>query len=130
MITDKTSSNFDISLFTFGKIEIVMKHKRDFMINSILLLTGSITVIIWGIAHILPAISVIMGFGDISADNKKILKMEWVTKGFSLILAIADQTILTKHSFVKIGSDIRKDIIVQLFAFEPVDGSIKHFLIC
>jgi hypothetical protein len=55
------------------------------MINSILLLTGSITVIIWGIAHLFPTNSVIKGFGDISADNKNILKMEWVTEGFSLI---------------------------------------------
>jgi len=100
------------------------------MINSILLLTGSITVIIRGIAHIFPAKSVIMKFGDIFADNKNILKMEWVTEGFSLIFAIVDQIILTKHSFVKIGSDICKDIIVQLFASEPVDGSIKYFIIC
>jgi hypothetical protein len=28
-----------------------------------------------------------MGFGDISDDNKNILKMEWVTEGFSLIFA-------------------------------------------
>ena len=55
------------------------------MINSILLLTGSITVIIWGIAHLIPTKSVVKGFGDISIDNKNILRMEWVTEGFSLI---------------------------------------------
>ena len=55
------------------------------MINSILLFTGSITVIIWGIAHLFPTKSVVKGFGDISIDNKNILKMEWVTEGFSLI---------------------------------------------
>jgi hypothetical protein len=57
------------------------------MINSILLYTGSITVIIWGIAHLLPTNSVVKLFGDISIDNKNILKMEWVTEGFSLIFA-------------------------------------------
>jgi len=57
------------------------------MLRSILLFTGSITVIIWGIAHLLPAKSVIKGFGDISADNKNILEMEWITEGFSLIFA-------------------------------------------
>ena len=55
------------------------------MKNSILLLTGSITPIIWGIAHLFPIKTVVMGFGDISDDNKNILKMEWVTEGFSLI---------------------------------------------
>ena len=57
------------------------------MKNSILLLTGSITTIIWGIAHLFPIKTVVMGFGDISDDNKNILKMEWVTEGFSLIFA-------------------------------------------
>jgi len=57
------------------------------MINSILLLIGSITIIIWGIAHLFPTESVIKGFGDISVDNKNILKMEWITEGFSLIFA-------------------------------------------
>lgn len=55
------------------------------MINSILLFAGSITVIIWGMAHLFPTKSVVRGFGDISADNKNILKMEWVTEGLSLI---------------------------------------------
>jgi len=55
--------------------------------NSILLFIGSITTIIWGIAHLCPTKTVVMGFGDISDDNKNILKMEWVTEGFSLIFA-------------------------------------------
>jgi hypothetical protein len=55
------------------------------MLNQILLLIGSLSVIIWGIAHLFPTKSVVKGFGDISADNKNILKMEWITEGFSLI---------------------------------------------
>ena len=57
------------------------------MENSLLLLIGSIITIIWGIAHLYPTKTVVMGFGDISDDNKNILKMEWVTEGFSLIFA-------------------------------------------
>jgi hypothetical protein len=55
------------------------------MINSVLLFTGSIIVTFWGIAHLFPTKSVVRGFADISADNKNILKMEWITEGFSLI---------------------------------------------
>jgi hypothetical protein len=55
------------------------------MIDSILLFIGSITIIIWGIAHLVPTKTVVSGFGDISDDNKNILKMEWITEGFSLI---------------------------------------------
>jgi hypothetical protein len=57
------------------------------MKNIILLLTGSITLIIWGIAHLFPTKSVVRGFGDISIENKNILRMEWITEGFSLIFA-------------------------------------------
>ncbi len=55
------------------------------MLNIILLLIGSISVIIWGIAHLFPTKSVVRGFGNISDDNKNILRMEWITEGFSLI---------------------------------------------
>jgi len=55
------------------------------MINQILLYAGAITVIIWGIAHIFPTMGVVKGFGDISDDNKEILKMEWINEGLSLI---------------------------------------------
>ena len=55
------------------------------MINSIFLFVGSISLIAWGTAHLFPTKAVVKGFGDISADNKEIVKMEWMTEGFSLI---------------------------------------------
>jgi len=55
------------------------------MINTILLIIGSVSMIIWGSAHLFPIKSVVKGFGDISADNKNILKMEWINEGLSLI---------------------------------------------
>jgi hypothetical protein len=55
------------------------------MLKLILLIIGSISVIIWGIAHLFPTKAVVKGFGDISPDSKNILKMEWITEGFSLI---------------------------------------------
>jgi len=55
------------------------------MINTILLIIGSVSVIIWGTAHLFPTKSVVKGFGDISTDNKNILKMEWINEGLSLI---------------------------------------------
>jgi hypothetical protein len=39
-----------------------------------------------------------------------------------LIFAIADQIILAKLNFAKIGSDIRKNIIMKLFALKPFDS--------
>ena len=54
------------------------------MIANILLYAGSIIVIGWGIAHIIPAKVVVKGFGDISEDNKKFILMEWVAEGLTI----------------------------------------------
>ena len=54
------------------------------MINDILLYTGSIVITLWGIAHIVPAKSVVNGFGSISVDNKRIIAMEWIAEGLTL----------------------------------------------
>ena len=54
------------------------------MINDILLYIGSIAIILWGIAHIIPTKSVVKGFGTISADNRRIITMEWAAEGLTL----------------------------------------------
>jgi len=55
------------------------------MINQILLYSGSVFILFWGIAHLFPTRSVVSGFGDISIDNKRIVTMEWVIEGIALI---------------------------------------------
>jgi len=55
------------------------------MINIVLLYVGAGLTAIWGIAHLFPTSSVVKGFGEISADNKKIITMEWIVEGVSLI---------------------------------------------
>ena len=54
------------------------------MINDILLYIGSMVIILWGIAHIIPTKSVVNGFGVISEDNKRIITMEWAAEGLTL----------------------------------------------
>lgn len=54
------------------------------MINDILLYVGAVLITLWGISHIVPARSVVQGFGSISADNKRIILMEWVAEGLTL----------------------------------------------
>ncbi len=41
--------------------------------------------IIWGISHLFPTNSVVRGFGSISLDNTRIILMEWINEGFTLI---------------------------------------------
>ncbi len=55
------------------------------MANQILLYLGSVLPLGWGIAHLFPTKSVVKSFGDISADNRRIITMEWIIEGVSLI---------------------------------------------
>jgi hypothetical protein len=55
------------------------------MSNDILLYIGAFIPIFWGIAHIFPTSSVVKDFGDISDDNKNILRMEWLNESLTLI---------------------------------------------
>lgn len=66
------------------------------MINDILLYLGSIIIIIWGLAHIIPTKSIVSDFGKISEDNKKIITMEWIAEGLTLIF-IGDLAIVVTY---------------------------------
>lgn len=55
------------------------------MLNMIMLITGALLTAIWGIAHLFATNGVVKNFGELSADNRNILRMEWITEGFSLI---------------------------------------------
>ncbi len=55
------------------------------MLNSIFLYSGSIIITIWGIAHIVPTKAVVTGFGKLSVDNTRIITMEWIAEGLTLI---------------------------------------------
>ncbi len=55
------------------------------MVNSFLLYLGAGLAAVWGIAHLFPTRSVVEGFGNISADNKRIITMEWIVEGVALV---------------------------------------------
>ena len=55
------------------------------MEDHLLLFIGAALTIVWGIAHLFPTQSVVNGFGGISADNRRIITMEWITEGVALI---------------------------------------------
>lgn len=50
-----------------------------------MLYLGAALTALWGIAHLFPTGSVVKGFGAISADNQRIITMEWIVEGISLI---------------------------------------------
>ena len=54
------------------------------MTSLVLYIIGAAVIIIWGVAHIIPTGNVVAGFGDTSADNQRIITMEWLAEGFTL----------------------------------------------
>jgi hypothetical protein len=54
------------------------------MIRGVMIYVGSIIIILWGIAHILPMKSVVRSFGPISRESKRIITMEWIVEGLTL----------------------------------------------
>jgi len=45
---------------------------------------GAGTILLWGVGHLIPTRNVVSGFGDLSADNRRIITMEWLMEGLSL----------------------------------------------
>jgi len=74
-------------------------------LRKILVYTGGLMTIIWGIAHILPVNNVVKGFGNISADNIQIIRMEWLIEAFALIFIGLLVIVVTK-----IGDDKCKTV--------------------
>jgi hypothetical protein len=54
------------------------------MVGTALLYIGAAIIFTWGAAHIAPVSGVVRGFGDISADNRRIIMMTWVSEGMAL----------------------------------------------
>ena len=46
---------------------------------------ASAIAVIWGIAHLIPTHNVIVGFGDLSKDNRLVITQEWIAEGVTLI---------------------------------------------
>jgi len=71
--------------------------------DLILLYLGCGLTVIWGVAHLFPTKSVVQGFGEIGIDNKRIITMEWIIEGLSLIfigVLVATVTIIDPSNVV------------------------------
>ena len=40
---------------------------------------------LWGIAHLFATRGVVTGFGELAADNRRIITMEWIVEGVALV---------------------------------------------
>jgi hypothetical protein len=52
---------------------------------TFLLYLAAFLTTLWGVAHLFPTRNVVKGFGDISLDNQRVITMEWINEGATLI---------------------------------------------
>lgn len=83
------------------------------MLSRVLLHLGSLLLMFWGIAHLFPTQSVVAGFGDISADNRRIITMEWIVEGVALIFS---GIIISTVAFVAYNHPVAKAVYWVCFA--------------
>jgi len=54
-------------------------------VSFVLMIIAGIIMLLWGVAHIIPTRSVVHGLGLYDLDSERIVTMEWVAEGFTLI---------------------------------------------
>ena len=70
---------------------------------------------VWGIAHLFATKGVVAGFGDLTADNRRIITMEWIVEGVALISTAA---------FVVATTAIQPDAAVSSAVYAVATGTL------
>jgi len=71
--------------------------------SEALIYAASAMVAVWGVAHLFATRGVVAGFGELKADNRLIIAMEWVVEGVAFIATAA---------FVAVATAIQPDAAV------------------
>ena len=107
------------------------------ILNQILLYLGSILTALWGITHLFPTKSIAKGFGDISLDNRRIIIMEWIIEGVSLIfigVVVATVTYLDRTNTVSRAiywlSFIMLNVLSMISLFTGFKVAFLPFKLC
>jgi len=107
------------------------------MFSHLLLYIGAALTAIWGIAHLFPTNSVVKGFGGITEENKRIITMEWILEGVSLLFigvlvasatAINASSVVSKTVYALSATSLVSFAVVSLFTGFKV--SFLPFKLC
>ena len=63
--------------------------------TDVLLYVASSLTGLWGVAHLFATRGVVAGFGDLTADNRRIITMEWIVEGVALVSLAALVAVVT-----------------------------------
>ncbi len=94
------------------------------MTGEILIYLGSFIVFVWGVAHLFPTRNVVRGFGTISPDNRRIITMEWIIEGITLIFVGILVALVT---YIDRGSVVSQAVYWATFGFLNLLSLISIF---
>jgi len=83
--------------------------------NEVILYIASALTAFWGIAHLFATQGVVAGFGDLTADNRRIITMEWIVEGVALISTAA---------FVVAATAIQPDATISSVVYAVAIGTL------
>lgn len=83
--------------------------------NQVVLYLASAITGLWGVAHLFATKGVVQGFGDIKTDNRRIITMEWIIEGLSLISTAA---------FVAAAAAIQPEAVVSRAVYTVAIGTL------
>ena len=83
--------------------------------NQVVLYVASAVTGLWGVAHLFATGGVVAGFGDLTADNRRIITMEWIVEGVALISTAA---------FVAVATTIEPQAAVASAVYAVAAGTL------
>ena len=98
------------------------------MLNQVLLYSGSAFIAFWGVAHLFPTRNVVLGFGEISADNRRIITMEWIVEGIALIFIGSINALVTAidhTSSISLGIYLSSVVVLIVLAIVSILTGFK-----
>ena len=87
----------------------------ELVVNPSMLYVGAALTDVWGIAHLFATRGGLTGFGDLTADNRRIITMEWIVEGVALTSTAA---------FVFAATAIQPHAAVSSAVFAVAIGSL------
>ena len=90
--------------------------------NEVALYVAAAATAVWGIAHLAATRGVVAGFGEITADNRRIITMEWIVEGVSLISIAGFVTAATVVQPAAVSSAIYAVAVCTLIALAGVSA--------
>lgn len=70
---------------------------------------------LWGIAHLFATGGVVAGFGELTADNRRIITMEWIVEGVALV---------STGAFVAAATAVRPEAAVSSAVYAVATGTL------